>query len=156
MTNLTIPDHLAQRLEAIAQTESRSVSDLLAHILATYVPVPEPLSEPTHSEFPEATLREIRRKLYPQARRYWREAGNTERLALTDEELDDQFWLIDHDGIPRLKSEQGTIDLPPDPLRVMARAAEEAHLDFSERNISERSREILNTEYAEYLLRRTR
>jgi len=38
------------------------------------------------------------------------------RLALTDRELDEQFWLIDHDGIPRLKTEQNQVQLPPDAL----------------------------------------
>jgi hypothetical protein len=40
----------------------------------------------------------IRRKFYPVARRYWKEVGDEERLALTDEELDEQFWVIDHEA----------------------------------------------------------
>ena len=58
-------------------------------------------------------------KLYRIARRYWLKAGDTERLALTDEELDKVFWLIDHEGIPRLKSEKDSVDLPPDPLATL-------------------------------------
>jgi hypothetical protein len=154
VANLTIPDHLAQRLEEVAHAENRSIPDVLAQILATYVPVAEPIPEASQSESYNIALKEVRRKLYPVARRYWEEVGDTERLALTDEELDNQFWVIDREGIPRLKSEQGNIELPPDPLLIMAKAAEEAHLDFHEANISERSRDILNAEFADYLFRR--
>jgi hypothetical protein len=58
----------------------------------------------------------IRRQAYEMAREYWREVGDQERLALTDEELDEQFWVIDHEGIPRLKSEQDKVQLPEHPL----------------------------------------
>jgi|GEM_PF-6416149 hypothetical protein len=63
--------------------------------------------------------REMRGKLYEIARDYWRTHDIQERLALTDHDLDEQFWLIDHEGIPRLLSEQGTIQLPPDPLEAI-------------------------------------
>lgn len=55
-------------------------------------------------------------KLYRIARRYWLKQGDLEHLALTDEELDQKFWLIDHEGIPRFKTEKDRIQLPADPL----------------------------------------
>jgi hypothetical protein len=43
-----------------------------------------------------------------------------------------------------------------DPLLKIAGVAEAANLEFSETDVTARSREILNTEYADYLLKRTR
>jgi hypothetical protein len=98
-----------------------------------------------------AAAREVRPKLYQIARRYWQSVGDDERLALTDEQLDEVFWLIDHEGIPRLKSEQGTVDLPPDPFLTMAEQAHHSGADSGRSDISERSREILEAEFADYL-----
>jgi hypothetical protein len=66
------------------------------------------------------------------ARAYWEKVGDSERLALTDAELDAQFWLIDHEGIPRLKSEMGTVELPPDPLEAFIGLADSDATDASE------------------------
>ncbi|MFN8374310.1 MAG: hypothetical protein U0694_15710 [Anaerolineae bacterium] len=98
----------------------------------------------------------MRPQLYARARRYWEQVGDNERLALKDEQLDEQFWLFDPQGIPRLKSEQESIELPPDPLEVIAQAAHAAGMSSAFTNISERSRELLHTEYAEYLMQRLR
>ncbi len=76
-------------------------------------------------------VRQMRPKLYQLARRYWQAVGDQERLALTDAELDEQFWLIDADGIPRLKSEQGAITLPPDPLETLTGLIDNAPEDLS-------------------------
>jgi predicted transcriptional regulator len=43
-----------------------------------------------------------------------------------------------------------------DPLLMIARAAEEAGLSSGQDDIAERSREILNTEFPDYLMRRLR
>jgi predicted nucleic acid-binding protein len=43
-----------------------------------------------------------------------------------------------------------------DPLLLIAQLAEEANFQFTETDVSERSREILKTEYAEHLLRKLR
>jgi predicted transcriptional regulator len=102
----------------------------------------------------ELLLRQDRLHLYELARRYWRKTGNMERAALTDEQLDEQFWLFDSEGIPRLKSEQGTITLQPNSLLKLAEAAEREGWRSGETDISERSREILNNEFADYLLAR--
>jgi hypothetical protein len=45
--------------------------------------------------------------------------NDAERLALTDEQLDEQFWCIDPQGIPRLKSDQEKVRLPQDGLLAM-------------------------------------
>ena len=61
----------------------------------------------------------IKARMWERARRYWREVGDETRLALTDEELDEQFWFFDKGGIPRLKSDP--VDPPPrNPLLDMA------------------------------------
>src|SRR5574341_1913217 len=66
---------------------------------------------------PEKQVRAVRRKAYEQARQYWREVGDEARLALTDEQLDEQFWLFDGEGIPRLKSDEGKFELRDDSVR---------------------------------------
>ena len=68
---------------------------------------------------------------------------NQTRLALTDEALDEQFWLIDQDGIPRLKSEEGTIDLPPDSFDAIIGIFDDDITD-----LSTTVRETMNTYYA--------
>jgi tetratricopeptide (TPR) repeat protein len=95
-------------------------------------------------------------RLYERARRYWRSIGDSVRAALTDEQLDEQFWLFDHEGIPHLKSEQATIELPYDPLLAMLEEIEAnpSQWSFGATDISERSREILNNEFADYLIAR--
>jgi len=72
------------------------------------------------------------RKVYEIVREYWQKHGDTDRLALTDEQLDEQFWLIDYEGIPRLKTEQGTITLPPDPLEALIGLLGDGPEDLSE------------------------
>lgn len=141
---ITLPNELYRRAERRAQAEGRDVAEVLATTIANslqpdipdevllerYSPPPRPASSLTDEDIdvpPDVEDKEayrqaeraLRPKLYRIARRYWAKVGDKERLALTDEELDKQFWLIDHEGIPRLKSEQGTIDLPPDPLDAL-------------------------------------
>ncbi|MBC7870013.1 MAG: hypothetical protein H7Y09_04180 [Chitinophagaceae bacterium] len=54
-----------------------------------------------------------------------------------------------------ISGEEGdTIGLLPNPLLQMAQIAREANLVFSENNVVERSREILETEFADYLIQR--
>ncbi len=56
--------------------------------------------------------------------------------------------------IATYKPEIEQLDTAPNPFLIMLEMAEEANLPFSEDNITERSRKILNTEYADYLLKR--
>ena len=99
-------------------------------------------------------IKAMRRRMYERARRYWQSVGDQKRLALTDEELDEQFWLFDPEGIPRLKSEEDTIEIPENPLLMIAKMADELGLSSGRGDISERSREILDTEFPDYLWRR--
>jgi hypothetical protein len=78
------------------------------------------------------TVQAMRPKLYEIAREYWRKVNDETRLMLTDEELNDQFWLIDHNGIPRLKSEMNSVQLPPDPLEALIGLIETDISDLSE------------------------
>jgi hypothetical protein len=119
MANLAISEELAKRLEQLAAQQQRPIETILDELVTQYE------SDPLVNEIPDdvedkvaylKALRAFRPKVYAKARAYWRKVGDQVRLALTDRDLDEQFWLIDHEGIPRLKSEQGTIELPPDPL----------------------------------------
>jgi len=145
MTDLSISPELAEQLQAIAQREHRSLEDVLATMVAHYAVSgsaelpPRPIAD-EEIEVPDdvsdqaayrAAVRQMRPKLYQIARRYWQSVGDTEHLALTDEALDHQFWLIDADGVPHLKSERGSIALPPDPLEALVGIIDEAPADLS-------------------------
>src|SRR5690349_12808309 len=114
MANLIISQKLAERLQEIARRENRPVEDILESWVAHYTPVsagpadndievPPDITDEQQKATYRAAIRQMRPKLYEKAREYWRKAGDVERLKLTDAELDQQFWTIDHEGIPRLK-----------------------------------------------------
>jgi hypothetical protein len=125
MANLVINKDLAKRLQTIAQRENRPVDSLIEELVDDYEngfdedalleAVPPDIEDKAAGI---AALKELRPKLYKKAREYWKRVGDKERLALSNRELDRQFWLIDHEGIPRLKSDQGKVQLPPDPLEA--------------------------------------
>ncbi|MBA3867828.1 MAG: hypothetical protein H0X30_01595 [Anaerolineae bacterium] len=140
MGQLIVSEPLASRIRAIARQQKRPEAELLADLVERYEPkgdprhlpprpaesltdadieLPPDTTEPTDVEQYRAAIRSLRPKLYRIARRYWLKVGDTERLALTDEELDKVFWLIDHEGIPRFKSEKDDVHLPPDPLETL-------------------------------------
>ena len=140
MTDLVIPPPLAEKLRTIAEREHRPVADVIETMIHKYdAPPSESLPPlPTLGEIlaemdppQQALYREFRQKLYVIAREYWQRTGNQERLALTDGQLDDQFWLIDHEDIPRLKSEYGTITLPHDPIDDILGIIDDAPPDLS-------------------------
>jgi len=70
---------------------------------------------------------------------------------MTDEQLDEVFWLFDAGGIPRLKSEQGEVVLPEFSLHRAGRVLSSAGFCSGQTDIRMRSRQILNDEYADYL-----
>jgi hypothetical protein len=159
MADLTLPTELVEQLDAIARREQRTVQSLIQSLLTehtTNIPDQATADDP---EKREALLKEDRIRLYNVARRYWRGTGDP-RQGMTDDELEEQFWLIDHEGIPRLKSEPDTVDLPENPLQTIldAVALDTPLWMFGEssRTVSERSREILQNEYADYLMARMR
>lgn len=142
MATLTINQKLAERLQEIARRENRPVEDILESWVEHYTPanagpadndidVPPDITDEQQKAAYRAAIRQMRPKLYEKAREYWRKAGDVERLKLTDVELDQQFWTIDHEGIPRLKSEKDKIMLPPDPLEMLIGVVEDAPPDLS-------------------------
>jgi hypothetical protein len=58
--------------------------------------------------------------------------------------------------IEQYKSNEPQEEPEGDPLLRLWEKAKNVKLEFSEHNVSERSREILETEYADYLLSRMR
>jgi hypothetical protein len=128
MSDLVIHEPIATRLREIAERENRPVEAVLETLVQQYAPRRGPADEDIEvpPDIPEEDLpayreavRELRPKLYEIAREYWQRVGDSERLSLTDEELDKVFWLIDHEGIPRFKSEKDKVMLPPDPLESL-------------------------------------
>lgn len=161
MATLPISDELAERLQAIARQQNRPVQALLEAMVDQYEALGVQTSQNIEddSRF-QAAKKRIRPKLYARARRYWQQVNDQKRLALNDEELDDQFWLFDEGGIPRLKSDQSKITVPIDAFEETAdqawqRAFKEGQLDEAgSQDIDTRA--ILRNEYPEYLIRRLR
>jgi hypothetical protein len=142
MSELVIKEPLASEIRAIAEQQQRPPEAVLRDLVGRYqheadttptvipdypprlasslpddkIDVPEDMED--KAAYREA-VRAMRPKLYEKAREYWRRVGDHARLALTDEELDRVFWLIDHEGTPRFLAEQGQIELPPDPLEAL-------------------------------------
>jgi hypothetical protein len=154
MLTIQIQDEtLARQLQTIAEREDRPVEDVLKAMVAQYPVRPEVRPQESPEDIAES-IRQVYRKAYNKARAYWESVGDTVRAAMTDAELDEQFGAFDEEGIPRFKSE-----LPPEPpvgsLAYAAKIIEEqggvitgGTLDAS------RSDEILNEEFADYLLKR--
>ena len=149
MTDQILRPDLIERLQARARQEKRDVNELVERFLEGL-----PAAAQSNESEQQAILRDITLRMYGRARKYWQETGNTERLALTDAELDEQFWLIDRDGVPRLKSEQGTIEIPPDPFVLMAEKAEREGRSSGRSDISENSSRIVGEIIVENYLRR--
>jgi hypothetical protein len=124
MGTLMLPPDLIARLDELAREKDMSVEEFLWFRLQQDTPADKRLPMP-------AWERELREKLYNMARDYWRGAGDEARLALTDAQLDRQFWLIDYEGIPRLLEDQGKVELPPDPLEQFIGVIEDADPNLS-------------------------
>jgi hypothetical protein len=148
MANLIISEQLAERLQRLAARQQRPIDAILEEMMARYEDdlADAPADVHDKAAYVEA-LREVRPKLYAIAREYWQKVGDKERLALTDEQLDEQFWLIDPDGVPRLKSEQGSIQLPPDPLEEIVGLFADSDLT----NMSMTVRETIKEHYRKKL-----
>jgi hypothetical protein len=96
------------------------------------IDVPDDITDPAEQEAYREAARRVRPKIYQIAREYWEKVGDHERLALSDEDLDQVFWLIDHERIPRFLHEKGQIVLPPDPLEGLIGAIDTDQTDLSE------------------------
>jgi hypothetical protein len=139
MGTLPLPEDLISDINNHAREKNLSVEEYLRALMQ------QDAAADQQDQMPEWE-HELRRKLYKMARDYWRTSGDETRLALTDDELDVQFWLIDHEGIPRLIEDQGTIDLPPDPLEAFIGVIEDADPNLS-MSVRETLDEYFRTKY---------
>lgn len=127
MSDLVISEPLASRIRELAQHAHLSPETILARWVEWYLPAPRPIPDaaidvPPDVRDPAAyrdAIRQARPKLYRLARAYWQAQGDITCTALSDDELDAQFWFIDSEGVPHLKHEMGKIDPPPDPIEEL-------------------------------------
>jgi hypothetical protein len=151
---LTIQIHdeeLARQLQQIAEREKRPVEDILKTMVARYPAAPT--ERPDNSD----AVKRVRRKAYAKARLYWQSVGDTEKAAMTDEELDEQFGRFDEEGIPRLKSEMKSLEPPVGSLAYAAKIIRERGGIHTEGSLDvTKADDILNEEFADYLLKRMR
>ena len=136
---------LANRIQGIARQERRSVREVLTSMVSQYQPHQSQDDLPDGDEL----ARQVRLAAYRRARAYWQESGDEERAALTDEQLDEVFWLFDGDDIPRLKADQEHVELPEGSLHVAGRILAGAGFHSGQSDIGSRSREILDSEFAD-------
>lgn len=120
-------EQVIRQLKKLADVEKRSVDAVLKSLLQDYVTEDaaegEDAEGDTSKSAKDEALRQYRVKMYAQARRYWQNVGDSDRLALSDTDLDEQFWLFDAEGIPRLKSDQGTVEIPDNAMKRLAKSA---------------------------------
>ncbi|MEO8608321.1 MAG: hypothetical protein ABI690_10585 [Chloroflexota bacterium] len=146
-------EQLAKELQKIAERERRPVEDVLKSMVAHY---PAEAVENISKSEPSEAVKRVRRKAYAKARLYWQSVGDTAKAEMTDEKLDEQFGAFDEAGIPRLKSELKSLEPPPGSLAYAAKMAKQSNLHTGNPNLASQAEDILNTEFADYLLRRTR
>jgi hypothetical protein len=146
-------EQLAKELQKIAEREHRPVEDVLKSMVAHYPAESEALE--VKSE-PSVAVKRVRRKAYAKARTYWQSVGDTVKAGLTDAELDEQFGAFDEEGIPRLKSELKSLEPPPGSLAYAAKMAREANIRTENPINADQADDILNAEFADYLLKRMR
>jgi hypothetical protein len=144
-------EHLAKRLQELAARENRSVEEMLQNWAAQHITQSPSEPEPTEA------VRRVRAKAYVKARKYWESIGDTAKAALTDAELDEQFGVFDEEGIPRLKSELKSLEPPVGSLAYAAKLIDEmGGIPTGKSDVASRADEILNEEFADYLLQRMR
>jgi hypothetical protein len=141
---------LAHRIQGIARQERRSVREVLTSMVTQYQPQESGDDQPDA----EALARRVRLAAYRRARAYWQANGDEERAALTDKQLDEAFWLFDTDGTPRLKADRDQVKFPKGSLHVAGKILAGADYHSGQSDIGSRSREILNNEFANYILTR--
>jgi hypothetical protein len=145
-------EQLVRELEQIADYEKRPVEDVLKSMVAQYPAKPDKTtSKPVKSE----AVKQIRRKAYAKARKYWESVGDTAKAAMSDEELDEEFGAFDEEGIPRLKHEISP-EPPPGSLAYAAMIAERSQLYSGIPDLAERSEELLDEFFADDIIKRMR
>jgi hypothetical protein len=141
-------ERLSEKLTRIAEQEQRPIEAILETLLANY-----PDSPPAEIDSGDA-IQKYRAKLYAKARDYWQQTGDIVRQQLTDAELDEQFWLFDAEDIPRLKSDKHLVEILPGSGIRHAEAINRMISSSSKTAIADHADDILNTEFADYLLKR--
>ena len=142
-------EQITKRLEEISILEQRPIDEIVKSLLEHYQPhLPSTFTE-------EKTIQQIRQTAYAKARRYWQEASDTGKALLTDDEMNAQFGLFDENGIPRLKSELTDYEPQPGTLAYAGKIARQAHLTTQRSIDPSQADSILNTEFADYLLKRS-
>lgn len=144
-------EDIARRVLNLAARHNQSVEELLDTMLTpleTKQPHPEP-----HIDV-DAEIKRYRHKIYAEARAYWERMGDTERLQLTDDDLDEQFYLIDSDGVPRLKSEAHLVEILPGSGPWIAEVMRKMPVHTDRIIDPADADDILNAEFADYLLNR--
>lgn len=139
-------EDLLHKLEDIARRENRTINEVVEGWIQA------------HEQEKADAYEEARRKLLPRfiemARRYWRQVGDEERLALTDEQLETLFWFIDENGIPRLKTDD--VEPVEGTLFDLAQAAENMPDFAGPMDVAEHSRYILENDWVDYVVERNR
>jgi hypothetical protein len=154
MLTIQIQDEqLARQLQAIAEHEQRPLEAVLKSLIAHY---PVESSLPTSTTDQSEAIQQIRYKVYDKARQYWVSAGDTHKANLTNEEMEAQFAWFDEEGVPRLKSELESLEPPLGSLAYAGKMAREANIRTQNPTDSSRADDILNEEFADYLLKRMR
>lgn len=138
MVVIQVSQETYQQLRERAEKAGRSIEDVILESLKT----------PSLDEIADIEKNihlilsnpksETRQKIYALCRKYWLENHDYERLTMSDQTLDENFWLIDPQGIPRFKSEQGQIEIPPDPYEDLI-----GLVDSDDSNLASRVRETL-------------
>jgi len=94
------------------------------------------------------SLEKVYGRMYERARRYWRVQGDTVRAALSDDELKEQFWLFDQEGIPRLKADTAVVDPGTNPLLDLALSVEQTASGHEIEHVSDNFDEVLRESIA--------
>ncbi|MBX3084395.1 MAG: hypothetical protein KF716_22350 [Anaerolineae bacterium] len=142
MANLVINEQLLARLQQLAARQNRPIEAILDEMLTQFEDDPPLKSRTAYMA-----------KLYAYARAYWQRVNDTERLLLTDEQLDEQFWCIDPEGIPRLKSDRDEFHLPDNSAYTLLETIwQDNPAGETEEPIN--YRDILNKDFPAYLIHR--
>lgn len=146
MPGLTIDnEQLAEKLRKLAAQENLSVEDLLSDLV-------EHRESGSSEELPasHASVESLRKLAYARARSYWRAVGDKAKASLTDEQLQEQLAGFDENDVPRLHTE----NMIAASLSRLALLARQSSLALDDEAVSSRSDDILQDEFADYLIKR--
>lgn len=140
MTTITLRSDLARKVQEIADQENRSVEEILENMIAHYQPTMIPDQSEDESQRLEAALHQLLEKMA---------SGKSS----------DSFKLLTEilkKGVP---PRQSTL-VPDQPQDALLKVLEMIESDDTvvwsgPTDLSERAKEILETEYVDYLMKRT-